>query len=139
MCKTFRKCIVGRKEEKPNAVIPPDGISFEVRVETDMNQVYKLLQKALQAYRDEKKGPTFVALQVMEDVKVLQNKVSILNEFPHVQIHFHASETRQEEMRYFKTSFFRIWKICTTLWSGKKWAPKLWFEIIYTVRKPWNC
>lgn len=56
-----------------------------------MNQVYKLLQKTLQAYRDEKKGPTFIALQTMEDVKVLQAKVSILNDFPHVQIHFHVS------------------------------------------------
>lgn len=55
-----------------------------------MNQVYKLLQKALQAYRDEKKGPTFIAFQIMEDIKVLQNKVSVLNEFPHVQIHFHV-------------------------------------------------
>lgn len=56
-----------------------------------MNQVYKLLQKALQAYRDEKKGPTFIALQTVEDVKVLQTKVSILSDFPFVQIHFHVS------------------------------------------------
>lgn len=55
-----------------------------------MNQVYKLLQKALQAYRDEKKGPTFIALQIMEDVKVLQSKVSVLNDFPYVEIHFHV-------------------------------------------------
>lgn len=56
-----------------------------------MNQVYKLLQKTLQAYRDEKKGPTFIALQTMEDIKVLQTKVSILNDFPQVGIHFHVS------------------------------------------------
>lgn len=55
-----------------------------------MNQVYKLLQKALQAYKDEKKGPTLIALQTMEDVKILQTKVSVLNDFPYVQIHFHV-------------------------------------------------
>lgn len=60
-------------------------------METDKNQVYKLLNKALQAYKDEKKGPSLISLQTMEDIKVLQTKVPVLNEFPQIPIHFHVS------------------------------------------------
>lgn len=36
--------------------LPPSDINFDVRVETDLKKVYKIIQKALQDYRNEKKG-----------------------------------------------------------------------------------
>lgn len=62
-------------------------MTFEVRVETDMNQVYKLLQKALQLYKDEKKGPTLLAIQSLMEIRDLQKSVSNMLDFPQVQIH----------------------------------------------------
>lgn len=43
--------------------LPETELSFEVRVETELRQACRQLQRALQAYRDEKKGPTLVAVQ----------------------------------------------------------------------------
>lgn len=68
-------------------MLPPDQIAFEVRVETNIGQVYKLLQKYLQAYKDEKRGPTLLALQIYDDALKLQNSIPAIGEFPHAQIH----------------------------------------------------
>lgn len=43
--------------------IPPSDITFEVRVETEERQVYRQIQRTLQAYRDEKRGPTMLMIQ----------------------------------------------------------------------------
>lgn len=43
--------------------MPETELSFEVRVETEYRQACRQIQRALQAYRDEKKGPTLVAVQ----------------------------------------------------------------------------
>jgi DNA polymerase epsilon subunit 1 len=43
--------------------LPETELSFEVRVETEFRQACRQIQRALQAYRDEKKGPTLVAVQ----------------------------------------------------------------------------
>ena len=44
-------------------MLPPKGITFEIRVETDARQVYRLIQRALQDYKDEKRGPSLLAVQ----------------------------------------------------------------------------
>lgn len=67
--------------------LPPDEINFEVKIETSIAQVYKSLQKFLQTYKDEKKGPTLVAVQSTLDVGELQSNISGLVDFPQVQIH----------------------------------------------------
>jgi DNA polymerase epsilon subunit 1 len=43
--------------------LPPAELSVEVRVETDLKQAFRAMQRALQAYKEEKKGPSYVALQ----------------------------------------------------------------------------
>ncbi|VEN33495.1 unnamed protein product, partial [Callosobruchus maculatus] len=68
-------------------LLPPDELTFEVRVETDMNLVFKLLQKHLQSYKDEKKGPTLLAVQSTMDISDLQKAIPHFNEFPQVQIY----------------------------------------------------
>lgn len=77
-------------EKSPDEVLPPEGITFEIRVETDLNQVYKLLQKSLQMYKDEKKGPTLLAVQSQDDLHLLQMKIPGFADFPQVQIHVHV-------------------------------------------------
>ncbi|KAF2878625.1 hypothetical protein ILUMI_27547, partial [Ignelater luminosus] len=79
---------IAEQEKDPDCdLLPPDQISFEIRVETDIGQVHKLLQKHLQAYKDEKRGPTLLALQIHDDALKLQNNVPAIGEFPHAQIH----------------------------------------------------
>lgn len=76
-----------RKEKVSDNLLPPEGIQFEVRVETDLTQVYKLLNKALQAYKDEKKGATLLAVQSTLDIQQLQNGIGAFGDFPQTRIH----------------------------------------------------
>ena len=43
--------------------LPPAGHTFEIRVEKEVRQVHRALQRLLSAYKDEKRGPTFIAVQ----------------------------------------------------------------------------
>lgn len=54
-------CRLSRGHEESN--LPPPDITFEVRIETDERQVYRQIQRVLQGYRDEKKGPTMLIMQ----------------------------------------------------------------------------
>lgn len=67
-------------------LLPPSDITFEVRVENEIKKVYKIIQKTLQDYRNEKKGATYIALQT-EDVGILQSHMPELSDFPLVHIH----------------------------------------------------
>lgn len=79
---------INRKEKNPDEeLLPPEGIIFEVRVESDLKAVYKLLQKTLQVYKDEKKGPTLLAVQSTMDTTDFQRHIPLFSEFPQVQIH----------------------------------------------------
>jgi DNA polymerase epsilon subunit 1 len=51
------------KRGKSEDSLPPPNLTFEIRVETDARQVYRLIQRALQDYRDEKRGPTLLSVQ----------------------------------------------------------------------------
>lgn len=51
------------KRGKSEDSLPPKNLKFEVRVETDARQVYRLIQRALQDYKDEKRGPTLLSIQ----------------------------------------------------------------------------
>jgi len=52
---------ISRGHDESN--IPPSDITFEVRVETEERQVYRQIQRTLQSYRDEKRGPTMLVIQ----------------------------------------------------------------------------
>lgn len=45
------------------ANLPPKNFEFEIRVETDQRQIFRQIQKKLQAYKDERKGPTVLVIQ----------------------------------------------------------------------------
>ena len=44
-------------------LLPAAGHTFEIQVETNVRQVYRGIQRLLTAYKDEKRGPTFIAVQ----------------------------------------------------------------------------
>ena len=44
-------------------VLPAAGHVFEVRVEKAVRHVYRDIQRLLAAYKDEKRGPTYIAVQ----------------------------------------------------------------------------
>ncbi|CAG9856188.1 unnamed protein product [Phyllotreta striolata] len=67
--------------------LPPRDVTFEVKIETSIEQAYKTLQKYLQSYKDEKKGPTYIALQCTIDVGELTRNVSNITDFPNVRVH----------------------------------------------------
>ncbi|KAL1514239.1 hypothetical protein ABEB36_003526 [Hypothenemus hampei] len=71
-----------KKEKFSDTSLPPEGIQFEVRIETDLNQVYKLLSKYFQMYKEEKKGPTLLAVQSTMEIEVLQKSIGAFNDFP---------------------------------------------------------
>jgi DNA polymerase epsilon subunit 1 len=44
-------------------MLPPPELTAEVRLETDLKLAFRTVQRALQSYREEKKGPSMIALQ----------------------------------------------------------------------------
>ncbi|KAB0803610.1 hypothetical protein PPYR_00580 [Photinus pyralis] len=78
---------IAEQERNPDIELPPEDLQIMVRIETDVKEVHKLLQKHLQAYRDEKKGPTLLAIQTLDDTLQLQHGVPVLTEFPQAHIH----------------------------------------------------
>ena len=44
-------------------MLPPGGHRIEYRLEKDVHQVYRGIQRMLSAYKDEKRGPTYIAVQ----------------------------------------------------------------------------
>ncbi|KAI9558619.1 hypothetical protein GHT06_015407 [Daphnia sinensis] len=67
--------------------VPARDYSFSIQVETDIRQVYRQVNRLLQAYKDEKRGPTFVAIQSPQDLPTTASQIQTLNEFPLVPIH----------------------------------------------------
>ena len=50
--------------------VPEGDYAFEVRVETDLRQVHRQIQRLLTAYREEKRGPTLLVVQSCSDFQV---------------------------------------------------------------------
>lgn len=84
-----RNAKISRGHNESN--IPPSDITFEVRVETEERQVYRQIQRTLQSYRDEKRGPTMLVIQSPIDSQVLLSNIPIMAEFPVVTLHVQDS------------------------------------------------
>ncbi|KAJ7309581.1 hypothetical protein JRQ81_007633, partial [Phrynocephalus forsythii] len=67
-------------------LLPPEKHTFEVRAETDHKTVYRAIQRLLLAYKDERRGPTLLAVQSNWDVKRLAGGMPVLEEFPLVPV-----------------------------------------------------
>lgn len=45
------------------STLPPAGHTFETKLEKDIRQVYRAIQRLISVYKDEKRGPTYIAVQ----------------------------------------------------------------------------
>ncbi|KAF7265187.1 hypothetical protein GWI33_021380 [Rhynchophorus ferrugineus] len=86
-----------------NALLPPESVQFEIKVEIDINQAYKLLNKALLSYKEEKKGPTILIFQTTMDVQLIQSSISAVNDFPQAQIIVKDDEDLYNVLEWQKT------------------------------------
>ncbi|XP_037918811.1 DNA polymerase epsilon catalytic subunit 1 [Hermetia illucens] len=69
------------------AKLPPEDMSFEILLETDIKQVYRHIQKALNQYKEERRGPTILCLQTALEAAKLNAAMPTLLDFPEAQIH----------------------------------------------------
>lgn len=51
--------------------LPGSEMTFEVVCETNVKLIYRLIQRALQDYREDHKGPTFCAIQSTYSIPTL--------------------------------------------------------------------
>ncbi|XP_073410903.1 DNA polymerase epsilon catalytic subunit A [Dendrobates tinctorius] len=68
-------------------LLPPEKHVFEIRAETDLKTVYRAIQRLLLSYKDERRGPTLIALQSNWSPKRLTSGMPVLEEFPLVPVH----------------------------------------------------
>ncbi|XP_067406281.1 DNA polymerase epsilon catalytic subunit A [Emydura macquarii macquarii] len=73
-------------EKVGEELLPPDKHAFEVRAETDLKTVSRAIQRLLLGYKDERRGPTLIAVQSNWDLKRLVSGIPVLEEFPLVPV-----------------------------------------------------
>lgn len=44
-------------------MLPDEGHKLDYKLEKDVNHVFRTVQRLLSAYKDEKRGPTYIAVQ----------------------------------------------------------------------------
>lgn len=52
-----------------------------------MRHVYRAIQRHLTAYKDEKRGPTLIAVQSHQDFDHITSAMPVMSDFPMVPIH----------------------------------------------------
>ncbi|XP_038207055.1 DNA polymerase epsilon catalytic subunit 1 [Zerene cesonia] len=82
------------------ATLPGPELSWEVSVETEARAVYRGLQRALLRYRDEKCGPTVLALQTSWSTAALLALMPGLSDFPLVPLHVRDVETLYNSLEW---------------------------------------
>ncbi|XP_045485974.1 DNA polymerase epsilon catalytic subunit 1 [Pieris rapae] len=75
------------------STIPSSELNWEVTVETEARAIYRGIQRALQRYRDEKFGPTVLALQTALSPAALTSLMPGLSDFPLVPLHIRDVES----------------------------------------------
>ncbi|XP_013399576.1 DNA polymerase epsilon catalytic subunit A [Lingula anatina] len=76
------------KSNMAEELLPAAGHTFDVRVETDVRQVHRAIQRLLSAYKDEKRGATLIAVQSPHDFQHLTSAMPGLTDFPMVPVHY---------------------------------------------------
>lgn len=75
------------KNESRQFELPPEEMNIDILIEVDSKQVYRHIQRCLSQYKQEKKTPTMLCIQTAMDFNKLNSVMSVLQEFPQVQIH----------------------------------------------------
>ncbi|XP_015221455.2 DNA polymerase epsilon catalytic subunit A [Lepisosteus oculatus] len=74
-------------EKMGEELLPPEKHNFEVRAENDPKAIYRALQRTLLNYKDERRGPTLIAVQSNWELRRLAAGLSVLEDFPVVPVH----------------------------------------------------
>ncbi|TRY87471.1 hypothetical protein DNTS_035299 [Danionella cerebrum] len=74
-------------EKTSEELLPPDKHQFEVRAENDAKAIYRALQRILLNYKEERRGPTLIAVQSNWELRRLASGMTVLEEFPVVPVH----------------------------------------------------
>uniref|UniRef100_A0A8B9R8J5 DNA polymerase epsilon catalytic subunit n=1 Tax=Astyanax mexicanus TaxID=7994 RepID=A0A8B9R8J5_ASTMX len=74
-------------EKTSEDLLPPEKHLFEVRAENDIKAIYRALQRILLSYKEERRGPTLIAVQSNWDLRRLAAGMGVLEEFPVVPVH----------------------------------------------------
>uniref|UniRef100_A0A3P8WLR8 DNA polymerase epsilon catalytic subunit n=1 Tax=Cynoglossus semilaevis TaxID=244447 RepID=A0A3P8WLR8_CYNSE len=74
-------------EKTTEELLPPDNHNFEVRAENEAKAIYRAIQRILLNYKDERRGPTLIAVQSNWELRRLAAGMPVLEEFPVVPVH----------------------------------------------------
>ncbi|XP_018524002.1 DNA polymerase epsilon catalytic subunit A [Lates calcarifer] len=74
-------------EKTTEELLPPEKHNFEVRAENDVKAIYRALQRILLNYKEERRGPTLIAVQSNWELRRLAAGMTVLEEFPVVPVH----------------------------------------------------
>ncbi|XP_061624174.1 DNA polymerase epsilon catalytic subunit A isoform X2 [Phyllopteryx taeniolatus] len=74
-------------EKTTEDLLPPEKHNFEVRAENDVKAIYRALQRTLLSYKEERRGPTLIAVQSNWELRRLATGMPVLDEFPVVPAH----------------------------------------------------
>ncbi|MEJ1281892.1 polymerase (DNA directed) epsilon [Cricetulus griseus] len=67
-------------------LLPPPKHTFEVRAETNLKTICRAIQRFLLAYKEERRGPTLIAVQSNWELCRLASEIPVLEEFPLVPV-----------------------------------------------------
>uniref|UniRef100_A0A8C5NU58 DNA polymerase epsilon catalytic subunit n=1 Tax=Jaculus jaculus TaxID=51337 RepID=A0A8C5NU58_JACJA len=68
-------------------LLPPPKHTFEVRAESNLKTICRAIQRFLLSYKEERRGPTLIAIQSSWELRRLTSEVPVLEEFPLVPVH----------------------------------------------------
>uniref|UniRef100_A0A3P9H1R7 DNA polymerase epsilon catalytic subunit n=1 Tax=Oryzias latipes TaxID=8090 RepID=A0A3P9H1R7_ORYLA len=74
-------------ERTTEELLPPEKHTFEIRAENDMKAISRALQRILLSYKEERRGPTLIAVQSNWELRRLTAGMPVLEEFPVIPVH----------------------------------------------------
>lgn len=86
----------------------PENFIFKNYQCIDINEVTRLISKFITQYQQEKKGPTIICMQTLENSSIIVQQIPILSEFPQVSIHIVDDASILSGLEWQKTSFRNI-------------------------------
>ncbi|XP_075222044.1 DNA polymerase epsilon catalytic subunit 1 [Lycorma delicatula] len=82
----------------------PSDLKFEIHIETSNQNGWRVIQRALQAYKDEKRGPSLILFQSQKEMDSLNQMLPILQEFPVVRLQTNTMEHFQDGLDWQRSS-----------------------------------
>lgn len=81
--------------------IPAADHTFETVAENNIRQVYRSIQRHLQAYKDKKRGPTLIAIQSPHSLDSLTSMMPYLLDFPCAKLHVTERYLSSNEVKFY--------------------------------------